>query len=96
MGRQAPRPASLALRAALERSAPRTELAAVQSVWREAVGEAVAAQAEPVTEREGEITVRCKTATWAEELSLMEEQLLDRLRELLGEGAPSRLKCLAG
>lgn len=96
MGRRALRPASLALGEALERSAPQTELAGVQTVWRAAVGDAVAAQAEPVAERDGVLTIRCRSATWAQELSLMETELLERLHELLGERSPSSLKLLAG
>jgi predicted nucleic acid-binding Zn ribbon protein len=96
MGRPAPRPASLAVRQALERSAPRTGLAAAQTAWREAVGEAIAAEAEPVAERDGVLTVRCRSATWAQELSLMETEVLGRLAGVLGEDAPRALKVLAG
>jgi len=96
MGRRAPRPASLALGAALRRGAPQTQLAAVQTVWREVVGEAIAAAAEPAAERAGTLTIRCRTATWAQELSLMEDELLGRLRERLGDRSPSSLKLLAG
>ena len=96
MGRSAPRPAALALRAALDRTAPRTPLAAVKTVWSETLGPAIAEAAEPVAEREGILTIRCRSATWAEELSLMESDLLQRLRERLGEAAPSSLKVLAG
>jgi predicted nucleic acid-binding Zn ribbon protein len=84
------------LRAALQHSAPRTGLAAVQTVWPEVVGEAIAAAAEPVSERDGVLTVRCVSATWSQELSLMEAELIQRLRERLGEGAPSSLKLSAG
>jgi predicted nucleic acid-binding Zn ribbon protein len=96
MGRRAPRPASLALRAALERGTPRTDLAAAQTVWAEAVGEAIAAAAEPVAERDGVLTIRCQSATWAQELSLMEGELLKRLAERLAERSPKALKVLAG
>jgi predicted nucleic acid-binding Zn ribbon protein len=96
MGRSAPRPASLALQVAIRRSAPRTVLAAVQMVWSEAVGEAIAAVAEPVAERDGVVTVRCRSATWAQELVLMEGELRERLAEHLGERSPHGLKFLAG
>jgi predicted nucleic acid-binding Zn ribbon protein len=96
MGRSAPRPASLALREAVVRSAPQTGLGAVQTVWPDAVGAAIAAEAEPVAERDGVLTVRCASATWAEELSLMEAELLGRLRERLGDGCPDSLKLLVG
>jgi predicted nucleic acid-binding Zn ribbon protein len=79
-----------------QRCAPQTGLAAVQTVWSQTVGEAIAAVAEPVAERDGVVTVRCRSATWAQELSLMESELLDRLRERLGEAAPSVLRCSAG
>ena len=96
MGRRAPRPASLALREAVARSAPQTGLAAVQTVWTEAVGPAIAAEAEPVSERDGVLTVHCASATWAEELSLMEAELLERLRERLGDGCPDSMRVLVG
>jgi predicted nucleic acid-binding Zn ribbon protein len=96
MGRSAPRPAALALREALQRSAPRTELASAQTAWRQAVGEAIAAEAEPVSETDGVLTVRCRSATWAQELTLMEGEILARLGESLGDRAPRALKLLVG
>jgi predicted nucleic acid-binding Zn ribbon protein len=89
--RSAPRPAAPALRAALERTAPKTPLAAAQSVWEEIVGERIAAAAQPVSERDGTMTVVCSDPVWAEELDLMQEQLLRGLRERLGEAAPRSL-----
>jgi predicted nucleic acid-binding Zn ribbon protein len=96
MGRAAPRPAAHALRAALERSAPRTPLAAAQLAWRDAVGEAIAAEAEPVAEQDGILTIRCRSSTWAQELSLMEAEILRRLDDALGDRCPKGLKVLAG
>lgn len=90
--RPAPRPASAALRAALERTAPKTPLAALQAAWGEAVGERIAAVASPVSERGGEATVSCSDSVWAQELDLMQDQLLERLRERLGERAPRTLR----
>jgi predicted nucleic acid-binding Zn ribbon protein len=90
--RPAPRPATNAFRAALDRAAPRTRLAAAQAIWAETVGERVAAVAEPVSERDGALLVSCSDPVWAQELDLMQEQLLDRLRERLGEQAPQALR----
>jgi predicted nucleic acid-binding Zn ribbon protein len=90
--RRAPRQAGEAFRVARERAAPKTGLAAVQAAWSEAVGESIAAVATPVAERAGTLTVECSDATWTEELDLMQEQLLERLREALGERAPEALK----
>jgi predicted nucleic acid-binding Zn ribbon protein len=93
--RRAPRPAAGALRAALERAAPKTRLAAAQAVWAEMVGERVAAVAQPTSEREGALVVSCSDPVWAQELDLMQAQLLDRLRERLGEQAPQSLRIRA-
>ncbi len=90
--RRTPRPASGALRAALDRAAPKTPLAALQSVWAEAVGERIAAVARPVSERGGEATIDCSDSVWAQELDLMQAQLLERLQERLGERAPRSLR----
>jgi predicted nucleic acid-binding Zn ribbon protein len=90
--RRAPRPAAQALRSALERAAPETALAAVQAAWSDAVGERVAAVAEPVSERGGTLIVRCGDPVWAEELELLQDRLLERLKEALGERAPKALR----
>lgn len=90
--RRAPRPAAAGFRQALARAAPRTPLAAVQSEWEAAVGSSVAAVAQPVSERDGEVIVGCSNSVWAQELDLMQAQLLDRLRERLGEQAPKQLR----
>ncbi len=90
--RRIPRPASEALRSALRQAAPKTRLAAVQSVWEQVVGEAVAAVAQPASERHGEVTVVCVDSVWAQELDLMQEKLQQGLREQLGEDAPTSLR----
>lgn len=90
--RRAPRPAAAGVRAALARAAPRTPLAAVQSEWEAAVGSSVAAVAQPVSERDGEVVIGCSDSIWAQELDLMQAQLLERLRERLGDQAPGRLR----
>ncbi len=90
--RRVPRPASEAFRSALRQAAPKTRLAAVQSVWEEVVGERVAAMAQPASERHGEVTVVCADPVWAQELDLMQEQLQRGLRDQLGEDAPTSLR----
>jgi predicted nucleic acid-binding Zn ribbon protein len=90
--RRAPRPASRALRAALDQAAPKTPLAALQGAWAEVVGEQIATVALPVSERGGEVTVSCSDSVWAQELDLMQAQLLERLQERLGERAPESLR----
>jgi predicted nucleic acid-binding Zn ribbon protein len=90
--RRAPRPAAGAFQAALQRAAPKTPLAAVQTAWSSAVGEHLAAVATPVSERAGTLTVECADAVWAQELDLMQERLLERLRRELGDKAPQALR----
>jgi predicted nucleic acid-binding Zn ribbon protein len=94
--RRAPRQAAAAFRAAREQVAPRTGLAAVQAAWRGLVGEQVAAVATPVSERAGTLTIECSDAVWAQELDLMQDQLLERLRAELGERSPKALKFRLG
>lgn len=81
MGRRAPRPISAALAPMLASAAPATVLAAVQQSWRAELGEGIAAEAEPVSERDGVVTVACRSATWAAELQMMGPDLVARLRE---------------
>jgi predicted nucleic acid-binding Zn ribbon protein len=93
--RRYPRRAGLALRGVLAGSAPKTLLASVQAVWAEACGAAIAAEALPVAERDGVVTVACRSATWASELDLMQEGLLERLNAALGEQRVAGLRFTA-
>ena len=95
MRRREPRPLGHAISALAEQLAPLTLLADVQRVWPQAVGDLVAAQAEPTGERDGVLVVTCSSAVWAQELDLMAPDLIERLNGLLG-GAPVRsLRCQA-
>lgn len=96
MSRRAPRPLSLAVGALSESLAPATPLARVQRAWEQAAGPAVAAAAQPTAEREGVLTVVCEASVWAQELELMSSVLIERLNELLGEGAVRSLRCRTG
>lgn len=90
--RRAPRPASEALRAVRQQAAPKTRLAATQSVWEDVVGARIAAVARPVSERDGEVTIGCRDPVWMHELDLIQEQLRRGLDERLGEEAPRSLR----
>ena len=87
--RRSPRRFAAALREARARAEPLTLLAAVQSSWPAAAGGRVAAEAEPVMERDGVVTVACRSATWAQELDLLGPQLLERLNEALSPAGQS-------
>jgi predicted nucleic acid-binding Zn ribbon protein len=73
---------------------PQTLLAEAQQAWPHAVGEAIAAQAEPTAERGGELTISCSGSVWAQELDLMAPTILERLNRELRSGRVTRLRCV--
>jgi predicted nucleic acid-binding Zn ribbon protein len=91
--RRAPRPVAAAIDAALGDAQPETLLASVQTAWAGAVGEAIAAETTPVSERDGVVTVACTSSTWAHELDLLSDQIVSRLRsEMPSEAALEGLR----
>jgi predicted nucleic acid-binding Zn ribbon protein len=94
MRRRGPRPLSDALAALGHEATPQTLLARVQAAWPGAVGAAIAAEAQPVAERAGTVTVTCRSAAWASELELLAPELLERLNGALGDAADGPLKGL--
>jgi predicted nucleic acid-binding Zn ribbon protein len=79
-----------------DQAQPATLLAAVQASWRTAVGDHIAEQAWPVRDRDGVITVECRAATWAQELDLLQDELVERVNSQLGEARVSRLRMIVG
>ncbi|MBJ7331225.1 MAG: DUF721 domain-containing protein [Solirubrobacteraceae bacterium] len=94
--RRVPRPLSAAINDLAGKLEPLTGLATVQRAWPDAVGAAIAAQAEPVAERGGEVTVRCRSAVWAQEVELMGPSLVAALNEAIGAPQVRSLRCTAG
>ena len=82
-----PRSLAAALEAVRSEVAPQTLLAAVQEAWPAAAGSLAAAQGDPVNERDGVVTIACRSATWAQELDLMGPVLLEKLRDGLDSEA---------
>jgi predicted nucleic acid-binding Zn ribbon protein len=95
MRRRAPRPVETAVTALAERLEPITPLATVQRAWPAAVGPTIAAETEVVGERAGVVKVRCRTAVWAHELTLLAPELVGRLNAALGSRRVTELKCTA-
>jgi len=93
--RRSPRPLASAIAPLQVELAPGTLLAEIQRAWRATVGETIAAQAQPVAERAGVLTVACAASVWAQELDLMGPELVERLNTTLGHGSLTRLKCVA-
>jgi predicted nucleic acid-binding Zn ribbon protein len=94
--RGAPKPLAESIRALRTDVQPETPLAAIQAAWPDAVGVRIAAEAQPVRERDGAVTVECRAATWAQELDLLHDELLGRLNEALGSERVTRLRMVVG
>ena len=92
MRRRGPRPVGLALDAMTDAIAPATVLAEVQRVWPRVAGERFARAADPVSERDGIVTVACESAVWAQELDLLSERVIAALNEAIGRPAVRRLR----
>jgi predicted nucleic acid-binding Zn ribbon protein len=93
--RRSPRSVGLAIDRIRDELAPQTVLAEVQRVWPAAVGPAIAAEAQPSSERGGVLTVACSAAVWAQELDLMGPTIVERLNQALRGGQIDRLRCVA-
>lgn len=93
--RSAPRRAADPVGRLLRELEPQTPLAALQRVWADAVGEHLAPHATPVAVRAGVATVHCSSGMWAEELGLLQAEVLERLAGRLGPGAVRELRCRA-
>ncbi len=95
MSRRAPRPVGLAVGSLARSLAPATLLAEVQRIWPQAAGDALAAAARPTAERDGVITLSCRSAVWASELDLLSNELVGRLNEALERPAVRGLRCVS-
>lgn len=93
--RSSPRTLADAMHELIERAQPPSGLGAVQRIWREAVGEVIAQEAKPSAERDGVLTVSCRSAAWASDLDLLSPELIEKLNSRLGEGRIVRLRCIA-
>lgn len=63
---------------------PATLLGRVQSAWPEVCGNGIASNSEPVSERDGVVSVACASGPWAQELEMMQDVLVERLRARIG------------
>jgi predicted nucleic acid-binding Zn ribbon protein len=96
MRRRAPRALSIALGRVTAGLEPATTLARVQGCWADTVGAGLAVVSEPVSEREGVVTVACQDAMWANELQLMSPDLITALNTALGDQSVAQLRFKAG
>jgi predicted nucleic acid-binding Zn ribbon protein len=93
--RRSPRRFSLAIDQMTAELAPETALADAQRAWPDAVGPAIAAEAKPIAERGGVLTISCSASVWAQELELMAPAILERLNGRMRGAAITRLRCVA-
>jgi predicted nucleic acid-binding Zn ribbon protein len=92
--RRSPRPLTLALDEIQAELVPATLLAEAQAVWRGAVGDVIAEQAQPVSERGGVLTIGCSASVWAQELDLMASSIVEHLNAALGGPQITRIRCV--
>jgi hypothetical protein len=86
-----------AVRRELGRFGTTGAMADLVGVWPEAVGETVARNAWPARlSRDGVLHVNAGSSAWAFELQQLESEIAGRLREVLGEAAPGRLRFVPG
>jgi hypothetical protein len=72
-------------------------LADVTTAWPDVVGAAIARNAWPLRiARDGTLYVATSSATWSNELALLGEELLVRLRGQLGDASPTKLRFAVG
>jgi predicted nucleic acid-binding Zn ribbon protein len=72
-------------------------LASVTAIWPQAVGDAVARKAWPLRlARDGTLHVAVASATWANELSLLQDDVLAALRAKLGTESPPAIRFAVG
>jgi predicted nucleic acid-binding Zn ribbon protein len=93
--RSAPRPISLAVQSLERAVAPSTPLARIQQAWPAAVGAVVAANASPLRERNGTVTVYCPQAVWAQEVTLMAAEVTANLNRELGDDLVREIRTTA-
>ncbi|WP_112279707.1 DciA family protein [Prauserella muralis] len=60
--------------------------------WVRLVGEEVAEHAQPVTLKDGELTVRASSTAWATQLRLLQRQLLAKIAAGVGHGVVKRMR----
>lgn len=83
MRRRDLRPLAGALSEARGAAEPSSLLARVQRLWPDAVGEALAGEARPVSELSGTVTIACRSSVWAQELTYLGTDLAAKLNDRL-------------
>lgn len=69
-----------------------TLAARLMANWPDIVGAEIASHATPVSLREGELVVQAESAAWATQLTLLRQQIVDRISGDLGAGLVTSLR----
>ncbi|MCW2922050.1 MAG: hypothetical protein JWL76_1924 [Thermoleophilia bacterium] len=69
---------------------------AVVATFHEVVGPDLARVATPTALRNGTLSIRCSSSAWAQTITMMELELVERLAPRLGRGTVTRIVARAG
>lgn len=64
----------------------------IETKWDELVGEQIAANSKPESFTDGTLTIRTRSTTWANQLKWMQQDLLTKIQQALGEELIDDLK----
>jgi predicted nucleic acid-binding Zn ribbon protein len=93
--RRFPRGVAVALGDLVDRVEPLTPLGRIQRAWPAAVGDLVAAHATPTAVAGGALVVTCESAVWAQELDLLQGDVVARLGAAVPGAGVQLLRCRA-
>ena len=86
-----------AVREQVARFGPEAALGPLVRAWPAAVGDAIADNAWPARfARDGTLLVSTSSSVWAFELTALEATMVERLRESLGDAAPTAIRFAVG
>lgn len=86
-----------AVREQVARLGPDAAIGPLVQAWPEAVGDAIAENAWPARfARDGTLLVSTSSSVWAFELTALEATMVERLRAVLGDTAPAKIRFAAG
>lgn len=93
-----PRPVSDLVRALVDRRGwhERMSFGRLRQDWPKVVGEGVAARSEPVSLRDGILSIRADGAAWATELTLLSRSIAEKVDSYLGGGAVREVRVSGG
>jgi predicted nucleic acid-binding Zn ribbon protein len=71
---------------------PRVSEGTVLGRWPQVVGEDISAHAEPISLREGVLSISAESTAWATQLRMMQSQILAKIAVAVGDGVVKTLR----